>query len=163
MKKFKIIFFICLAIMLSVFMYLNTTRDFTVKALDDVSKEVNVEETIKIDSAIKDLGMDSEEDVTTTILNKDNSISFNGTTLSTTNPKTTLNLKLVNSSLDNKVNNQVECFTSSSYINIYTDKDVYVIDEDSSIDIVINIELNHSKFLNNEIIDFSCKMVSSIM
>lgn len=163
MKKFKIIFFICLAIMLSVFMYLNTTRDFTVKALDDVSKEVNVEETIKIDSAIKDLGMNSEEDVTTTILNKDNSISFNGTTLSTTNPKTTLNLKLVNSSLDNKVNNQVVCFTSSSYINIYTDKDVYVIDEDSSIDIVINIELNNNKFLNNEIIYFNCKIVSSIM
>lgn len=163
MKKFKIIFFMCLTIMLSVFMYLNTTRDFSVKALDDASKEVNVEETIKIDSAIKDLGMDSEEDVTTTILNKDNSISFNGTTLSKTNPKTTLNLKLVNSSLDNKVNNQVECFTSSSYINIYTDKDVYVIDEDSSIDIVINIELNNNEFLNNEIIDFNCKIVSSIM
>ena len=163
MKKFKIIFFICLAIMLSVFMYLNTTRDFSVKALDDVSKEVNVEETIKIDSAIKDLGMDSEEDVTTTILNKDNSISFNGTTLSTTNPKTTLNLKLVNSSLDNKVNNKIECFTSSSYINIYTDKNVYVMDEDSSIDIVINIELNNNEFINNEIIEFSCKIVSSIM
>lgn len=161
MKKFRIIFFTSIAVMLSVFIYLSNTREFNVKAFDGVSKEVNDNEIIKIDSAIKDLGMDSQEDVTATYLDNDNNINFNGTTLSVSNPKTTLNLKLVNPSLDNKVSNKVECFTSSRYINIYTDKDVYEIDEDSSIDIVINIELNTNEIYNDEIINYSCKIVSS--
>lgn len=163
MKKFKIVFFICFIMMLSAFMYLNNTRDLSLSIVDAVYSKDDISDTIKIDSVVKDLGMSSEEDVTNIIINNDNNISLNTTTLSEDNPKSTLNLKLSNPYIDSKVTNKVECFTSSEYINIYTDKDMYVMDVNDSIDIVINIELSNSGLISDEMINFNCKIVSSAM
>ena len=120
-------------------------------------------EEVKVASVIKDMGMTSEEDITTDMVNDSNSISFTGTNLSINNPKTTLNLKLTNSYLDKKIDSEVECFTNSSYIDIYTDKNNYVIDKNSSIDVVITIELNNNRFYRDEVINYNCKIISSVL
>lgn len=163
MKKFKIIFFICFIMLLSAFMYLNNTRDLSLSIVDVAYSKTDVSNAIKIDSVIKDLGLFSEEDVTKTIINNGNSINFSGTTLSENNPKTTLHLRLSNPNINDKVTSEVECITNSNYINIYTDKDKYIINENDSISIVINIELSNNTITNNDIVDFNCKIVSSTM
>ena len=163
MKKFKIIFYICFVMLLSAFMYLNNTRDLSLSIVDVAYSKNDVSGAIKIDSVIKDLGLSSEEDVTKTIINNGNNINFSGTTLSVDNPKTTLNLKLSNPNINNKVTSEVKCISNSNYINIYTDKDNYIINENDSVNIVINIELSNNTITNNDIVDFNCKIVSSTM
>lgn len=162
MKKFKFIFFFSLILLGTCFYYFSISDYFKIKIVDDVYSKSNMEE-VKVASVIKDMGMTSEEDITTNIVNDSNSISFTGTNLSINNPKTTLNLKLTNSYLDKKIDSEVECFTSSSYIDIYTDKNNYVIDRNSSIDVVITIELNNNRFYRDEVINYNCKIISSIL
>lgn len=162
MKKFKFIFFFSLILLGTCFYYFSISDYFKIKIVDDVYSKSNMEE-VKVASVIKDMGMTSEEDITTNIVNDSNSISFTGTNLSINNPKTTLNLKLTNSYLDKKIDSKVECFTNSSYIDIYTDKNNYVIDKDSSINVVITIALNNNKFYRDEVIDYNCKIISSVL
>ena len=162
MKKFKFIFFFSLILLGTCFYYFSISDYFKIKIVDDVYSKSNMEE-VKVASVIKDMGMTSEEDITTNIVNDSNSISFTGTNLSINNPKTTLNLKLTNSYLDKKIDSEVECFTNSSYIDIYTDKNNYVIDKNSSIDVVITIELNNNRFYRDEVINYNCKIISSVL
>lgn len=162
MKKFKFIFFFSLILLGTCFYYFSISDYFKIKIVDDVYSKSNMEE-VKVASAIKDMGMTSEEDITTDMVNDSNSISFTGTNLSINNPKTTLNLKLTNSYLDKKIDSEVECFTNSSYIDIYTDKNNYVIDKNSSIDVVITIELNNNRFYRDEVINYNCKIISSVL
>lgn len=162
MKKFKFIFFFSLILLGTCFYYFSISDYFKIKIVDDVYSKSNMEE-VKVASVIKDMGMTSEEDITTDMVNDSNSISFTGTNLSINNPKTTLNLKLTNSYLDKKIDSEVECFTNSSYIDIYTDKNNYVIDKNSSIDVVITIELNNNRFYRDEVINYNCKIISSVL
>lgn len=162
MKKFKFIFFFSLILLGTCFYYFSISDYFKIKIVDDVYSKSNMEE-VKVASVIKDMGMTSEEDITTDMVNDSNSISFTGTNLSINNPKTTLNLKLTNSYLDKKIDIEVECFTNSSYIDIYTDKNNYVIDKNSSIDVVITIELNNNRFYRDEVINYNCKIISSVL
>ena len=162
MKKFKFIFFFSLILLGTCFYYFSISDYFKIKIVDDVYSKSNMEE-VKVASVIKDMGMTSEEDITTDMVNDSNSISFTGTNLSINNPKTTLNLKLTNSYLDKKIDSEVECFTNSSYIDIYNDKNNYVIDKNSSIDVVITIELNNNRFYRDEVINYNCKIISSVL
>ena len=162
MKKFKFIFFFSLILLGTCFYYFSISDYFKIKIVDDVYSKSNMEE-VKVASVIKDMGMTSEEDITTDMVNDSNSISFTGTNLSINNPKTTLNLKLTNSYLDKKIDSEVECFTNSSYIDIYTDKNNYVIDKNSSIDVVITIELNNNRFYRDEVINYNCKIIPSVL
>ena len=70
-------------------------------------------------------------------------------------------MKLVNDS-SNVINTVINCAVSDSrYMDIYTDKSLYVIDEGSSVGAKIIIKLKNKTIVNDLNISYNCSIVST--
>jgi len=161
MKKFKFIFFVYLIILVSITFYLDTTDNLSLKLVDAVYSEDDSHQAIKLEKAVLDSGMASEEDVTTKIISDDDTIRFHPTVLSSDNDKSTMNLKLRNNYSDKKVDVGIKCSSTSDYISVYPDKSNYVIDKNGDIDVLITVQLNQNKISSDTNVDFQCEVVSN--
>lgn len=161
MKKFKFIFLVYLIGFVSVTFYLYRTDNLSLKLVDAVSSNENIHQAIQLEKATLDLGMASEEDVTSKILGDDHTIKFNTTALSASNDRSTMSLKLNNNYSDKKIDMAVKCSTSSNYISVYPDKNNYTINANDDIDVLITVQLNKHDISSDVNVDFQCEIVSS--
>ena len=162
MKKFKFIFFVYLVILVSLTFYLDTTDNLSLKLVDAVHTGDDIQQAVKLEKAVLDLGMTSEEDVTTKIFN-DDTIKFNTTMLSNNNDKATMNLKLSNNYSDKKIDVGIKCSSTSDYISVYPDKNNYTIDKNEDVEVLITVQLNKRDISGNANVDFQCKVVSIVV
>ncbi len=163
MKKFKFIFFLYLIVLVSFAFYLDKTDNLNFKLMDAVYSKDDIRQAVKLEKAVLDLGMLSEEDVTIKMLGDDHTIKFNITALSNDNDRSTMSLKLNNNYPNKKIDVEIKCLTTSDSILVYPDKNNYIIDGNEGADVLITVQLNKNNISSNMNIDFQCEIVSSIL
>lgn len=162
MKKFKCIFFIYLIVLVCIYFSLDKTDNLNYRLADPVYSEVDIDKAVKLESAILDLGMKSEEDVTSKVVNESKIIKLNTLNLSSENDKSTMYLRINNKYSDKKVDVEIKCSSSSDYISVYPDKNKYTIDENEDANVLITVLLNKDKVYDNVNVDYQCEIVSSL-
>lgn len=162
MKKFKCIFFIYLIVLVCIYFSLDKTDNLNYRLADSVYSEVDIDKAVKLESAILDLGMKSEEDVTSKVVNESKVIKLNTLNLNSENDKSTMYLRINNKYSNKKVDVEIKCSSSSDYISVYPDKNKYTIDENKDANVLITVLLNKDKVYDNVNVDYQCEIVSSL-